>query len=524
MSRSPSSPAEACRRARIIVLAKPPQRGRAKSRLAADIGEGAAARLARAMLLDIWSATAGFAASPGGERSPEEAARSCCDDHELSPIDAVLATTAEPTAYPQLCPAPTTVSQGAGDLGERMARLISNGLQADRAVLLLGSDSPGLPGKHLAEALAALDSTDLVLGPCENGGFWCLGASAAARTACPALADATWLDGLDWSLQDTQPAVEARARELGLSLAHAPTWFDIDHERDLPRLAAVLSEAPRRAPRTHAFLANHGVLRTQRAQRKRRATGQGNADDLAKPATGRHDEQPFVSLIVSTLNEGLLLDACCTALAEQPGPIEIIVADGGSRDGSIERVADRAEVTVVSSPPGRGRQFAAGAALASGEILAFVHADAVLPPQATTHMRNALFSGGGGQRTEAGAFVTRTVADPELPNRAGPLLRLADLRSRLTRHPYGDQVLFMTSEAYAATGGFRPLPIMEDYDLSVRLARRARLARISTPVVVSGRRMQQHPLRTALMMRVIPPLYRLGVSPERLAGWYRGAP
>lgn len=488
----------ACRRFRIIVLSKPPHRGRAKSRLAADIGEGAAARVARAMLIDVWSATASFAASPGGERSIEDQAAHCCDDHELSAIDVRLATTAEAHAYPMLCPEPTMIPQGEGDLGARMARLLGDGLNDVDGVLLLGTDSPGLPGEHLAEALAALDSADVVLGPCENGGFWCLGLSADARQRCPNLADNSWLDDIDWSAQDTRPAVEARARELGLTVAHAPSWFDVDHGSDLPRLKDALNQlpgsGPRLAPRVRA--------------------------ELARSAPTA--ERPLVSLIVSTLNEGLRLDACCAALIAQPGPIEIIVADGQSSDGSSERVAELAQVTVVRTTPGRGRQLAAGAALATGEILAFVHADTELPSDATALMRAALKDGGPQHKTEAGAFVTRTVPDPDMPDRAGPLLHFADMRSRWTRHPYGDQVMFMTAAAYTATGGFRPLPIMEDYDLSVRLARRAPLARIATPVRVNGRRMQLRPLRTALMMKVIPPLYRLGVSADWLARWYRG--
>jgi|GEM_PF-75613 len=488
----------AARRARIIVLAKPPHRGRAKSRLAADIGEASAARMARAMLIDVWSATASFAASPGGERSIEDQAAHCCDDHELSAIDLALATTADADAYPMLCPTPTLVHQGEGDLGARMARLLGDGLNEADAVVLLGTDSPGLPGQHLAAALAALDTADVVLGPCENGGFWCLGLSRAARAHCPVAADNSWLDGIDWTAQDTRPAVEARAHELGLTLAHAPSWFDVDHGCDLPRLSNALDQTPGDTP--------------QLAPRVRA--------ELARDAPTA--EQPLVSLIVSTLDEGLKLDACCAALIAQPGPVEIIVADGGSSDGSSERVAELAEVTVVRTAPGRGLQLAAGAALATGEILAFVHADTELPSDATALMRSTLKDGGPRHETEAGAFVTRTVPDPDMPDRAGPLLHFADLRSRWTRHPYGDQVMFMTAEAYAATGGFRPLPIMEDYDLSVRLARRAPLARITTPVRVNGRRMQLRPLRTALMMKVIPPLYRLGVSADWLARWYRG--
>ena len=151
-------------------------------------------------------------------------------------------------------------------------------------------------------------------------------------------------------------------------------------------------------------------------------------------------------------------------------------------------------------------------------MLLFLHVDVRLPPGGTDLVRAALAD----PRVEAGAFVTRTVADPSLRNLAGPLLRLADLRSRLTRHPYGDQALFVRRTAYEAVGGFHPLPICEDLDLSRRLAARAPLARIGTPVTVSGRRVQGRPVRALFVNRMIPPLFRLGVDPALLARMYRG--
>ncbi|MCB9896885.1 MAG: glycosyltransferase family 2 protein [Planctomycetes bacterium] len=195
-----------------------------------------------------------------------------------------------------------------------------------------------------------------------------------------------------------------------------------------------------------------------------------------------------------------------------------MLADGGSRDGSVERALRRDDLVACVTRPGRGHQLRAGAALATGELLAFVHVDVRLPDGALDDVRRVLSDG----RHEAGAFVTRTRPDPSLPNPLGPLLRLADLRSRWTRHPYGDQAPFVTRAAYEAVGGFPDQPLMEDYELSLRLAARRPIARVRREVLVSGRRFQRRPLRSALLMRVLPPLYRLGVPPERLARLYRG--
>ena len=451
---------------RLVVLSKPPRPGACKSRLAESLGAGQAARLARAFLLDTW---AGVSAWVSGH--PD--------------VDLVFAQSASPDEYPLLLPTPTVVRQGEGDLGRRMATLAAGALGQRSEVLLLGTDSPGLPDAHLAAARAALSDADIVLGPLRDGGFWCLG----VRGGNPALWGNTWLDDLDWSVDGTLAQVCERAERIGLKVSLAPAWFDIDRPEDLEGLRDVLEGEPEAAPETLATLA-----------REQAAAG-----------------HPLLSVVVTSLNENIRLDACLEALRQQEGPLEIVVADGGSTDRSAERAAASPAVTVVVTPPGRGRQFAAGARLATGSMLLFLHTDTRLPPAGARLVREHLATAAHAW----GAFVTHTVADPSLPNRAGPLLRLADVRSRWTHRPYGDQAIFATRAAYDAVDGFQPLPIMEDYDLSRRLGSRARPARVPEPVTVSGRRIQQRPLRSLLLLRMIPPLFRLGVDPAFLARVYR---
>ncbi len=447
--------------ARIVVLARPPRRGACKSRLAAALGEARAARLARAMLLDTWGPLSAWVSS-----QPD--------------VDLVLALDGAPEEFPLLTPVASVLRQAEGDLGRRMATLCAGALGQRARALLLGTDSPGLPVAHVAAALAALDDADVVLGPARDGGFWCLG----VRGGPQALHGNTWLDDLDWQRPDTLSQADERARRIGLRVARAPDWWDVDVEDDLVPLRELLLAEPERAPETAA--------------------------ELRRPA----DEQPL-SIVIPTLQESVHLDECLRAAREQPGPLELVVADGGSTDKGPERAA-AAGATVVVSGPGRGRQLAAGARLATGEVLLFLHIDVRLPPGGADLVRAALADA----RVEAGAFVTRTLADPTRPNRAGPLLRLFDLRSRFTRHPYGDQALFVRRAAYEAVGGFRPLPICEDYDLSRRLAERAPLARLRGPVRVSGRRVQERPLRALCVNRMIPPLFRMGVDPVLLARVY----
>ena len=120
----------------------------------------------------------------------------------------------------------------------------------------------------------------------------------------------------------------------------------------------------------------------------------------------------------------------------------------------------------------------------------------------------------------AGAFRTWTV--PDGPRRwADPFLHLADIRSRITSHPYGDQAMFVRAEAFAALGGFPEQALMEDYELSRRLGRIGRIETVGARVTVSGRRFQKRPLLYTLLVNVYPLLYRAGVSPDALARLYK---
>jgi len=196
------------------------------------------------------------------------------------------------------------------------------------------------------------------------------------------------------------------------------------------------------------------------------------------------------------------------------------VVDGGSRDGTDTLARERSGVRLVTAPRGRGPQLDAGARAARGRVLLFLHADARLPDGAVDLIRRTLAVPG----VVAGAFRTRTVLDdPASRPWFRPLLPLADLRSHYTGLPYGDQALFCLASAYHQCGGFPDQPLLEDVELARRLRRVGRVVVRPEQVEVSGRRWSAHPWRTALVMNTFPALYRLGVSPERLARLY-GAP
>jgi rSAM/selenodomain-associated transferase 2 len=196
------------------------------------------------------------------------------------------------------------------------------------------------------------------------------------------------------------------------------------------------------------------------------------------------------------------------------GPHEVIVADGGSTDGTLAVLARHPGVRVVHAPRGRAAQMNAGAAVATGDVLLFQHADVALPWDALAHVRRTHAD----PRVVLGAFRTWTVADR--PTRLGPLLHLADVRSRVTSLPYGDQAMFVRAADFRRVGGFPPIPLMEDLALARRLRAIGRVRVAPARVRVSGRRFLERPVFYTTLVNVYPLLYRLGVPPAWLARFY----
>lgn len=221
-----------------------------------------------------------------------------------------------------------------------------------------------------------------------------------------------------------------------------------------------------------------------------------------------------LSVVIPTLDEAARIGDRLGELSSL-GASEVIVADGGSRDGTLDVVRTHPDVRLVEARRGRGTQQNAGARGATGDALLFLHADVQLPPDAMTWIARTLADAG----VVAGAFRVRTIAD-DGPNWLGPVLRIADLRSRYTRLPYGDQALFVRRDVFERVGGFPDEPLMEDVAMARRLRREGRVVTVTACVRASGRRFLQRPIASLVAMWTFPTLYRLGVRPSVLARWY----
>jgi rSAM/selenodomain-associated transferase 2 len=227
----------------------------------------------------------------------------------------------------------------------------------------------------------------------------------------------------------------------------------------------------------------------------------------------------MVSIIIPTYNEASGMAAALERLSRLRGPFEVIVADGESADATCSLVMAASVHTeyplrLVRCECNRGQQLNLGAKLARGEALLFLHADVQLAPKSIQALEVALRDPGcvGGNFHlvfDGNDFWSRVFT---WVNR---------LRRRWGIY-YGDSGLFVRRAVFAAMGGFKPFPIMDDYEFVRRLERRGRTVCLPSVVSASARRWRaQGVVRTLFSWVFIQGLYSIGVPPEHLARWYK---
>jgi rSAM/selenodomain-associated transferase 2 len=221
-----------------------------------------------------------------------------------------------------------------------------------------------------------------------------------------------------------------------------------------------------------------------------------------------------LSIIVPILNEGELALACVKQLAglRQAGH-ELILVDGGSRELQAEALRPYVDHLLITTA-GRARQMNAGAAVARGDALWFLHADSRVDLSMVGDMEGALLSG-----ARWGRFNVRLSGRHVLLRLVEGMMNWRSCRSGIAT---GDQGIFVLRELFEQIGGYPDQALMEDVEISRRLKRRARPACLRQRLLTSSRRWErQGILRTILLMWGLRLAYWLGVSPDRLARLYR---
>ena len=264
----------------------------------------------------------------------------------------------------------------------------------------------------------------------------------------------------------------------------------------------------------------------------------------------------MISIVIPTLNESAYLANTLQSIFDAvSNPIEIIVVDGGSVDNTVE-IATAFEVQVVLCGNGRSRQMNAGAAVATGDILMFLHGDTVVPigfdrwvkwwvdPPKSPLVRGTMrIRGTVGEKCNFKSRLFHKTHVPPLPRGARGDLPIAGafnlkinsdrsglrwvewgvkVRSKFFNLPYGDQALFLKASTFHELGGFPELPIMEDFVFVRSLSKHGKITIVPAAVTTSARRWEQQGIfKTTIINQIMILGYYLGISPDRLKQWYR---
>jgi len=224
-----------------------------------------------------------------------------------------------------------------------------------------------------------------------------------------------------------------------------------------------------------------------------------------------------LSIIVPMLDEEGAIAATLDAIragAPTTGPdAEVIVVDGGSADHSVEIARTRCD-KLIEGPRGRGRQMNAGAAVSSGDVIAFVHADTLVPASFARDIDGAMAD----RRVAGGRFdVVFDDCSPALKM----VSTMISLRSRIMRSATGDQAIFVRREVFEQLGGYAEIDLCEDVDFIRRMRSLGRVACLRSRIITSPRRwLRDGVVRTIVRMWIIKSLFLAGVSPARLKRYY----
>ena len=436
---------------RVIVFSKYPEPGYAKTRLIPCLGQGRAAKLQQHLSHHTFEVAREFCAGTGDRCWHVRFAGGSAEKMAAMFGDVVG------RFLPQ---------EGEG-LGQRLQHATQAAFQDGVSKLLvIGTDCPAMSKDVLGRAFKKLSASDIVLGPALDGGYYLIG----MRAPKPLL-----FENIAWGSDSVLKQTIAAAKRAKCNVVLLDPLADVDHPEDLIHCRKWL----------------------------------GSTGGVLPKIQPRH-----WSIVIPTLNEQAKLPATLARIPKS-SEVQVVVADGGSEDDTVE-LARRWGAMVVQASPGRGRQMNAGAAVARGQRLMFLHADTRMPEGFLPAAEKVIES-----EAIAGCFELK-IDGRETPLRW--IERAVGWRSRHLQQPYGDQALFLAADDFFQIGGFPNWPLMEDIEIARRLRQLGRIEVVGLPAITSARRWQELGIaRVTAINQLCRIGFAAGVSPERLAKFYRQA-
>lgn len=224
--------------------------------------------------------------------------------------------------------------------------------------------------------------------------------------------------------------------------------------------------------------------------------------------------QKKISVIIPVYNEAIRINDLIYNLEQFKDHCEIIFVDGGSDDGTNKRVEEKHRL-IYSPKKGRSYQMNYGASLAEGEILLFLHADSFLPTNALDEIHRIISQG-----YKVGCFKIKFTSNSIIMKICG---LMSNLRVRLRNIAFGDQGIFIDRNYFNELGGFKEIPLMEDYQLSIDIkADKEKIGLTKTKINTSERLfIKIGRLRTMARMQKLQHMYRKGADVEVIASLYK---
>jgi hypothetical protein len=452
----------------IIVFVKYPEPGTVKSRLSAEVGATHAIHFYQCFVADLLAT--------------------------LKPLDVPIVISYSPEEYAKKISAwlgesyiflPATGDTFGKRLRNSFENAFANGFQR---IILLSSDNPDVPKEYIIEALQTLQSNDVVIGPCEDGGYYLLGFTV--KGFLPAV-----FDDIPWSTSEVFPQTLKKLQQGNRSVHILPQWYDIDTYADLLKFSNRNKKTQGIAEQTKAAISLYK-----------------KKEKMAEIGTNKK-YQEILSVVVPILTRTPQLSVVREHIRKATTPIEIILAVDTQAKNDVAAESPNEKIVLITKK-GRGVALAEGARQATGDIIVFLHADTILPTDWDLAIRRSLEE----KNVIGGGFSLRFDEDNTYLN---ILIFLSNILYFCFGELWGDRALFVRTSVLKEHIEEIDQMFMEDVQLSKLMKRNGKIVLLKEPVITSPSTFhKQGVFRTTIRILISRLWYEVGGNPEKIYEYY----